>query len=377
MALDDGQAEIDELIAEIEKIIRMYYTQAKQELEDKILDYWQGSLQKEKTMKAMLDAGDITLKEYNAWRAGQLIVGSRWEELKANIAQDLTNAVNIAKSIVNGHLPDAYSVGFNYGTFTVEKAARVDTSFVLYDRPTVERLIREKPQLLPALNPLSKTAQEIADGKIIAWHEQQIQSVAMQGMLQGESIPEIAQRISDITLQDETTTSRYARTMMNGAENAGRNDSYIRANEMGIELEVTWLATLDERTRHSHRLLDRQTRPVDGCFEVDDEAVGHVKIRYPCELGGKDYKIPQSMIWNCRCSLAANVKGLALDYSTRVLRSDAKDYETWKQGRSKSKKEQKAKEKATKATTKPKVQPKAKPKAQKKKKRKDESKGGG
>ena len=64
--------------------------------------------------------------------------------------------------------------------------------------------------------------------------------------------------------------SRYARTMMNGAENAGRNDSYIRANEMGIELEVTWLATLDERTRHSHRLLDRQTRPVDGCFEVDD-----------------------------------------------------------------------------------------------------------
>lgn len=286
MPLDEGQAEVDLLIAEAENDILIYYQQAEEELLEKVKDYWDKFDKKDKVQKAKLDAGEITLKEYQEWKIGQMLIGKRWEEMRTNIAADLTNYQNIAKSIVNGYTPDAYAAGFNYGTYSIENAAKLDTSFTLYDRPTVERLVKEKPQLLPDLNPRSKTAQEIADGKINAWHEEQIQSTAMQGILQGESVPQIAERISDITNQDAKATIRYTRTMMTGAENAGRVDSYARAEDMGIKLEQQWLATLDERTRETHRKMDGEHKPVGKPFSNG--------CRFPGDPQG-----PAGEIWNC------------------------------------------------------------------------------
>ena len=334
MALDPGQEETDELLAEIETILKFHFKQAKEDLGDKILNYWKKFIKKDSIMKAMLEAKEILPKEYSEWRIGQLMIGKRWSEMRYTIAEDLTNAQNIAKSIVNGYAPEAYSIGFNYGTYEVEKAAQIDTSFTLYDRSTVERLVRDSPQLLPELNPVSKTAQEIADGKIIAWHESQIQSVTMQGVLQGESIPEIADKISEITLQDEKATIRYARTMMNGAENGGRIDSYKRAGNMGIQLEQQWLATLDERTRKSHRQLDGEHKPVG------------TKFSNGCRFPG-DPQAPAAEIWNCRCTLIPLLTGIpGLDLGEDVTdlgqrntdhmeEAGYKTYEEWKQGKPK------------------------------------------
>ena len=286
MPLDDGQKEVDLLIAQTELDVEAYYKQAKEELTAKMEEYWRKLNAKDKVKRAQLEAGEITAEEYKQWRIGQLLIGSRWDEMRLNIAVDLTNYQEIAKSIVTGYTPEAYAAGFNFGTYSVEKVAKLDTSFTLYDRPTVERLIREKPQLLPELNPRSKVAQEIAEEKINKWHEKQIQSVCTQGVLQGESVPQIAERITNITKQDEQATIRYARTMMTGAENAGRTDSFARAEDMGIKLEQQWLATLDERTRETHRKMDGEHKPVGALFSNG------------CRFPG-DPKGPAGEIWNC------------------------------------------------------------------------------
>lgn len=332
MPLDKGQEEVDMLIAQAEQEILNYYQRAEKELSEKINDYWKRYKKKDKVQKARLEAGEITEEEYKHWRIGQLIIGKRWEEMRANIAADLTNYQNIAKNIVKEYTPDVYAAGFNYGTYSVENAAKLDTSFTLYDRPTVERLVREKPQLLPDLNPYSKTAQEIANKKILKWHEEQIQAVAMQGILQGESIPKIAERISGITNQDAKATIRYARTMTTGAENAGRIDSYKRAESMGIEMEQQWLATLDGRTRHSHRQMDGEHVPVGKKFSNG------------CEYPG-DPKGPAGEIWCCRCTLVAMLTGIpeldeVNDLSNTALRYDdnlnGMSYEEWKKGHGQS-----------------------------------------
>ena len=136
----------------------------------------------------------------------------------------------------------------------------------------------------------SKTAKDIRDGKIKRWEKRQIQSNCLQGILQGESIPEIAERISNVTMQEAKSTIRYARTMTTGAENAGRIDSYKRAENKGIEIEQQWLATLDNRTREEHRDMDGE----------------HVKIGEKfsngCEYPGDPSGDPGE-VWNCRCTL--------------------------------------------------------------------------
>jgi hypothetical protein len=94
------------------------------------------------------------------------------------------------------------------------------TSYTLYDRQTVERLLREQPEILPQLNPQSEMAQKIADGKVIAWEKKQVTSQLLQGILQGESNVEIARRMRNITNADWKSVMRYARTATTGANAA-------------------------------------------------------------------------------------------------------------------------------------------------------------
>lgn len=340
MALDRGQEETDLLIARIEEDVKKHYELAQAEINVKVNDYWKRFKTKDKIKQAQVKAGEITENEYNQWRVNQMILGKRWEDMRDVISNDLTNAQQIAESIAKGYIPEAYAIGANFGAYQIESGCSLDTSWILYDRPTVERIIKDNPDLLPELNPLSETAKTIREGKINAWHKDQIQSTALQGILQGESIPDIALRISNITKQDEKATIRYARTMTTGAENAGRVDSYIRAKNMGIEMEQQWMATLDDRTRESHRHLDGEHRPVGKKFSNG--------CRFPGDPEGS-----ADQIWNCRCTLIPMLTGIPElddinDLSNTELRYNANlngmTYEEWKKGHATSQKITKQKE---------------------------------
>lgn len=334
--MDVGQIETEKLIALMMKEVKDIYTEAREGVKAKFIKFNVDFARKDIIKQRLLTSEKITQQEYIEWRTNQTIMSKRWKKQLDVLSTDLTNAQQIATSIIRGYMPEAYAMGHNYGTFQVENITGIDTSYTLYDRQTVEKLIREKPKLLPDLKPQSKTAKDIAAGKIKKWEEKQIQSVCLQGILQGESVPKIAERISDITLQDASATERYARTMTTGAENAGRVDSYHRAEEMGVELQQTWIATLDSRTRHSHRMMDGETVPVGKKFSNG--------CKFPGDPNG-----PAQEIWNCRCTLVTRIKGFEIDYKDLSLRNtskmEEKSYEEWKAGKYKPKPKPKQKQK--------------------------------
>lgn len=342
---DTGHLETEKLIAQMDKKVAKVYQQAAQETQKKLDDYLKAFEKKDKKKRELLDAGEITQKDYNDWRTGQIMIGKRWEEMRDTLAQDYHNANEIARSVVNGYMPEVYALNHNYGTFQVEKESLVDTSYTLYDRQTVERLMRDDPELLPPpgeqmkdtfkrfdayksgqkvdLGKKEKKAFDklIADNKDIRWQKGQIQSVMTQSILQGESVPHMAQRVARTMGEtNRKATTRYVRTAATGAQNAGRVDSYKRAEKMGIELEQEWLATLDNRTRHEHRELDGQHVPVGKPFEVDDE-----EIRFP-----GDPTAPGYLIWNCRCTLVPRLKNLDQSDAPRYSNLEGKSYEEWK-----------------------------------------------
>ena len=278
---------------------------------------------KDQKWREWVDDGTKTMQEYNEWRYGQIAVGQRWEAMKDTIAHDIHNTNMIAKSITQGYMPEVYANNFNYGTYEAEVGSHINTSFTLYDKQTVERIMRDDPDLLPA--PGKKTSKRIAEGKDVLWNKKQIQSVMTQGILQGESIPKISKRLAT-TVGDKNYKAaiRNARTMTTGAQNAGRMDSYKRAESMGIDMEVEWIATLDGRTRHEHRMLDGQMRPVGKPFEVEG-----VKIQY-----AGDPHAPGNMIYNCRCTLAGHVKGFdaaEVDRDTSAIGDMT--YDEWKKSK--------------------------------------------
>lgn len=258
-----------------------------------------------------------------------MAVGKRWEEMRDIIAKDLSNSTKLAKSIANGYMPDVYAINANYATFDIEKRAKVDTSFTLYNRQSVERLIRDEPEVMPP--PGKRMLEKIRTGKAVKWEKGQIQSVVTQAILQGESVSNMATRISDtLYAKDRKAAIRYARTATTEAENAGRMDSYARAQNMGIKIKKTWIATLDNRTRDWHRDLDGQTIPVDDYFEND-----YGKIHHP-----GDPSADPANVWNCRCTMITQIDGFERNPEDLGLRRNNKledmSYDEWKKAHGES-----------------------------------------
>ena len=321
--MDIASRETDKVIAKIEKEIAKEYKQAHKEVSAKLDDYLQRFQLKDKKWQEWVQAGKKTQKEYNDWRTGQILVGKRWEEMKDTLAKDYANTAQIAHSIANGYRPEVYALNHNYSTFMIEKQSMLDTSYSLYSRESVERMYRDNPQLYSSKIG-KKVQQQINEGKLMRWERRRIQSVLTQGVLQGESIPNLTKRLEKVTGGDHKAAIRNARTMMTGAQNAGRMDALSRANELGIPTRKQWLATLDDRTRHWHRELDGVIVDLDKPFVNE---VG--EIMYP-----GDPDADGANLYNCRCTILSAIKGYEIDVTDTSLRHDENlkgmSYDEWK-----------------------------------------------
>lgn len=315
---DLGHKETDEALGKLERRIKKVYVQAYEETEAKLQDYLSRFATKDKIKQEQLRAGKTTQDEYNYWRKGQVMIGKRWQEMVDSLAADYTNANRLAMAMVGDLLPGVYALNHDYGTFQVEKGSMVDTSYTLYDRSTVERLIRDNPNLLPKA--------KVNIPKDLRWNKQHVNNAVLQGILQGESNDKIASRLQTVTSMNHTAAIRNARTMTTGAENAGRTDSYKRAAEMGIELEQEWLATLDGRTRDSHRALDGERIPL--AKDKWHPAKFSNGCRYPGDPEG-----PAWEVYNCRCTLVVAIKGIDQSDAPRNSKLGGMSYEEWYGGK--------------------------------------------
>ncbi len=320
IAQDQGAKETDDLLSDLEKKIRKEYEQAANETEKKLEDYMKKvEVRNAKKLQELADK-KITQKEYDKWYAGQLAIGKRWDEMQLTLATDLANTSEIARSMTEGYMPEVYALNHNYATFQVEKDSMFDTSYTLYDRQTVERLIKDDPSIMPRMS--DATAQKIREGKLVKWNEQKIRSAVTQGVLQGESIDKIAKRMRDVTDMDYRASIRNARTSITSSQNGGRLDAYKRANELGLHIKKQWLAVHDDRTRHEHAVLDGQQREIDEPFEV----AGY-EIMYP----GDESADPE-MVYNCRCTMITAFKGHDKNFDEEFKDTTIGDmtYDQWK-----------------------------------------------
>lgn len=348
---DIGHEETDKLIEQLEKRITREYSQAEKELQAKLDDYFRRFRIKDEAWQRMVANGEKTQADYLAWRQSQMLVGERWKAMREQIATDMHNANALARGMIAGDMPLAWAANANWATYQIEHDAGVSTGFTLYNRDSAMVLLKDEPELLkPPGKQMQRTFDEwdayragqavdltpekqaafdrlIARGKDIRWQEGQIQSITLQSILQGESIPNMTKRIAETLGEiNHKSTIRYARTAMTSAQEQGRAHAYQRAEDMGIDMKREWRAVFDMRTRHAHRQLDGQLRGIDEPFEVDGE-----EIMFPGDPAAPGY-----LIYNCRCRTTAAVKGW--DKQSRQLRSDdavgGMSYDEWRKGHS-------------------------------------------
>lgn len=335
---DLGIKDTNKKLEELEKKIRKEYEKAYKDVEGKMKDYLDKFEKKDSIRQEFLEKQfekyqnkEISFndykkaqEEYKQWKIGQIAIGKRWEEMRDTLAEDLTDTYGKARSMIEGYMPEVFALNHNYATFQVETLSKVNTSYTLYDAHTVERLLRDNPKLLPKYK-FGKTTYERLRDKNLMWNKENVTSAVLQGILQGESIPKIAERMRNVAYMDYKASIRDARTSITSAQNAGRIEGMHRAEDLGIKMMKQWLATIDDRTRHEHRELDGQRRPVDEPFEVEG-----YEIMYPADPDAEP-----EMVYNCRCTLVTVFDGFDKQITDFDIdeRLDGMSYDDWKESR--------------------------------------------
>ena len=285
----------DEKLEEMERHLSAMYSRAEKEIGERWKEYLAevqaeiDELQKAYDLaKKGGDAKEIRKAGAKLARAKRerTLMNSRFKALTEATAVQLANVNKIALAYVNGRLPEIYAVNYNALSKAVDGVGGY--SFALIDADTVKNLATTDKSLLPF--------KELDEKRDIRWNVKKMNAEVLQGILQGEPMDRIASRLSKVTDMNEAAAIRNARTMVTGAENKGRQDSYARAEADGIILQKEWVSTNDGRTRHSHAMLDGAIVDQDKKFENG--------LMYPGDPSGR----PEET-WNCRCAMAAVVKG--------------------------------------------------------------------
>lgn len=299
MKRDEGRRLTDAELEALEKRIREMYGGAAKNLQQIIDEYFANFRLRDEEMQKLIgtvvNGREWTEEDYKQWRLAQMGRGERFEALRDKLAERLTNANEVAISYVNDATPGIYTLNRNYAAYEVSDAGG---NFTLYDEQTVRRLIVEQPDLMPYY-PKEKAVRRGID---LEFGKKQITNAVTAGILMGRSSRGIAadlrRRIIDMSIE---SAIRAARTAVTAAENGGRQATYEKAAEMGIELQREWIATKDHRTREWHGMADGQRVGVDEAFTVGGE-----KLMFP---GDRSHGASGWNIYNCRCAVKAFVKG--------------------------------------------------------------------
>ena len=316
---------------ELEKEIKKVYARASKEMTEKMKAYLKQFEEEIDLMSQKVEAGEITERYFNKWKRDKIMQYNQWYDTRNKITDVLMDADDVARDLIKGALPTVMADGINRTFYELEQIHEIGDmgiSFKLTEENTVKRLLTEHPRLLPVLDEESETARMIREGKAIRWNQQHITSEITQGIIQGESMPKIAERMMNVTGMNYRSAIRNARTATGGAYNAGRIEGMKQAEEKGVKMLKRWSAIFDDKTRDEHRLLDGVTIPIDEKFEIDG-----YELEYPRDPNGEP-----EMIYNCRCRLVS-VPALIADTYDEIFDKDGQTtqsgltYDEWKEGK--------------------------------------------
>lgn len=306
--VDQAHKLTDKQLSELEKKIKKEYKKAANEVQKRIDECFSEFAKADKKKAELLKKGKITQEQYKNWRLKEIREAKRFEELRDRLAERMTKAHEVAIAYVNDATPSIYSLNRNYINYEIEKI-EVKELFTLWDESTVRRLIVEHPDLMPYY-PAKKALKRGID---IAFGKKKITEIVTSGILQGNSIPRIANDLrKDLRRMSMSSAIRTARTAATAAQNGGRQDAYEEAERMGIKIKRRWIATKDNRTRHEHGAADGQT--VEGADTPF--IVGGEEMMFPGDqsLGASGWNI-----YNCRCSVRT-VEKEGIEKETRKMR---------------------------------------------------------
>lgn len=234
-----------------------------------------------------------------------------WQRLIDRNTSELLKYNQTAVKYINGEVPQIFASGYNKVAEQIPDSPVAGFDFELINADTVNNLVHEDGIILP---PKKKVDPE----KDKAWNAKLINAQLLQGIMQGESIPEMAKRMQTVANSDLAGATRTARTMHTAAQNAGRQSGYNKAAKQGIIFEKTWISARQiNRTRDTHYALHGTTVPYNEKFVT----IADNELEFP-----GDWRAPAEEVYNCRCTMITKFKGFVSGLTIKEIQGMRDNY---------------------------------------------------
>lgn len=226
---------------------------------------------------------------------GQAIAYNRLNNLEKRIQAQIKILNGSATGVINTSLIESYKVSYYSTGYAFEETFKTGLGFGLLDPNKVKAAIVNPLDSIGWVERLAKHNKDLT---------YKLRQELTQGLIKGEGYAKTAKRITDtfeVTKKQAVTT---AWTENHRVQNRGFLDGMDKtknaADKLGIGIKKLWIATLDGRTRSSHRALDGKTAGADEVFTFPSG----VTTEGPGLSGDPGEDI------HCRCALGVKIDGL-------------------------------------------------------------------
>ncbi len=214
------------------------------------------------------------------------------------------------KKAISSGLASIYDESYYRTAFQFEKAAQAALGYGQLKKSLVVAAIQNPISGLTLNERLEKNRYEII---------MKIKEQLVQGLIRGDSYPNISRALQDVLEKDAAKATRLVQTEANRVLNAARGEAIDTAQEAGVKGSKIWVATLDDATRDTHGDLDGEAADEDGLFWV-----GGYSASMPGDTGAPEEDI------NCRCTTRFEITGYGPEVR-RIRGEGIVSYKTWKE----------------------------------------------
>ena len=220
------------------------------------------------------------------------------EALKTQIQAILETLQSNEFETISEYLAQAYEEGF-IGTMYDLQGQGIPLIFPIDQRQVIEAIQTEtklKDTLYEALGLDIQDLQKKIAGEI------------SRGIAGGQLYSEIARNVASYARIPRNNAMRIVRTEAHRIQNKASMNAARKAQEKGADVVKQWDASLDKRTRKSHRKLDGQIKELDEPFEVN---------RHTAMQPG-EFNVAKEDI-NCRCQMLTRARWALEANETKYL----------------------------------------------------------
>lgn len=245
----------------------------------------------------------------------EMVTYKRLISLESEIIKNLKKLGISVKSTTKNAILDSYQQSYQYSGYTLESQLQQKLSFSLLNQNQLDASLYNQMNNIKWSDSVNEAVNSLV---------KQIRSEITAGLIEGKGYSGMASAIADRIDKSFGATKRIIWTETHRVQTAGRLLGIRKAQSQveDVDIQVKWLATLDQKTRRNHGEMDGKAQDENGEFTFTTMTGSTIKVQGP-GLTGTVEDI------NCRCTLTTEFEGITPQFRKDNESKEVIPYKTY------------------------------------------------